>query len=385
MKLLLISPNYPFPKDKGDRIRINGLLRILQALDYEIDLICLDARGKVLSQELHISNQEIYQIKKLPVWIRMIKNLFLGKSFTSAHYYSHGFLSSLKQKLDSNNYEIIFVCSSAFDYLLPILKNYQTKVIWDLIDFDSLKWAKFALTSSRIKLWLYQREARLIKQAEKDIIKFASYVSVISQREIDRANLNKEEIEKVFILPQLIEACAFHSEKVDPPQIIFSGQMDYLPNIEAVKFFDQEVMPLVKQQHPDIIFKVAGRNPSAELIASAKHTFFTGEIEDMASVNSKSRIAVVPLKSVFGVPIKVLDAMSLGLPVIATTDVAKTIEAKDGVELLIANSAMEFVSQIDLLLRDQELGLRIAQNAKSFIENKFSLRVISTLLKSKLE
>ncbi len=385
MKILIVSPNYPYPDDKGDRIRVHRVIKIFEYLKFEIDLICLDSREAVVLEKFSPGQDQIFKIKKLSTATRMIKNLLLNKSFSSAHFQSADFVKALQLKLTATNYDFVVVFSSAFDYLIPIFHKHKTKVFWDLIDFDSLKWARFAKDASWWKRLLYQREAKLIKSAEEKIIDFAELVSIISQRELDRFQTKQVNLDQVFVLPQVIERMPTTDPILKQAQIVFTGQMNYSPNIEAVKFFDREVMPLVLKKNPNIIFKVAGRSPTEELINSSKNTTFTGEVANIENIVAESLIVVVPLKSVFGVPNKVLEGMSLGVPTVVTTEVAKTINAKIDCELLVADSAEEFANQIQKLLTDPALGEELSRNAISFIQEKFSVDVVGAMIQIKLK
>jgi polysaccharide biosynthesis protein PslH len=385
MKVLIVSPNYPYPADKGDRIRVARVIELFHDLNFELDLVSLDSRGIATNESRLLNQVSVFPISKIASKLRMVKHLLFGKSLTSAHFQNSSFESYLNQRIASKEYDLVVIFSSAFDYLIPILEQHKVKIFWDLIDFDSIKWEQFSAKSNYWKSWIYKREAKLIRNAEEQIINVASLAGIISPRELKRSQLPAEQLKKLFVLSQPIEIKQDDQNAKQEFQLIFTGQMDYLPNIEAVKFFDREVMSVLSQKYPQIIFKVAGRNPSSEIIAICTRTIFLGEVLDIHAEIAKSAIAVVPLKSVFGIPIKVLDAMSHGLSTVVTTEVAQTIGATDGQDLIIADSAEEFVNAIELILGSQDLQQTLARNSKQFIERKFNKKVIANELGDRLQ
>lgn len=385
MKVLLISPNYPFPADKGDRIRVNSILRALIANNVEVDLFCLEREGRELPEAgLELNDCKVFFINKNKARLRMLMAMFSWTSLTTAFFNESKFTKEL-QAVDFSAYDKVFICSSCLGFLLPFLKakDLADKLVWDLIDLDSIKWNVLSSKMFFLKKLIYKRESRRIAAIEEEIIKLVDHSLLITEREIVSLDKSIRYRKKISAIPNSVNPLDLNQTlpQTKKYNLIFTGQMDYFPNMEAVKFFSKQVLPIVRAKlSRDVNLTIGGRNASQKFIKQCPHCRFLGDVEDMSVLVASARVAVVPLLSVFGMPTKTLQAMACGLPLVVTPQVAEALKLEDNRHALVASSAQDFAEDIVNLILDLNLANRLTSEARNLIQNQYSEDYVASLV-----
>jgi sugar transferase (PEP-CTERM/EpsH1 system associated) len=219
------------------------------------------------------------------------------------------------------------------------------RVIMDFVDVDSAKFAAYAESARWPMRWIYTREARLLLAFEQAIAKRADASLLVSEAEtaLFRRNTGAERVHAVEngIDTALFDpAAAFDPVDEGPALIVFTGQMDYRPNVEAVTWFAEQILPRIRTAHPEARFAVVGRNPSDAVRALAAHegVIVTGEVADVRGWLAAAAVVVAPLKLARGIQNKVLEAMAMARPVVASTAAAEGID-HDGTIVVGATAA----------------------------------------------
>lgn len=361
MKVLLISPTCPEPTNKGERIRVSSLYQALSAIS-KTDLI-------------------YPEINRCRASLRMFCALLQGKSLSSAYFKEKNFIKKVKNLLSKNQYQKIIVVSTGLDFLIPVLKPYTHKIIWDFIDQDSYKWEVFAKKNKGIKKWLYKREAENIKGIEKQVAEFAKIITVVSENEKNRLEES---------LKRSIDVVSIHTEKKElkfkqvQNRIIFTGTMSYQPNVEAVIFFHNQVFKQLVGDFPDLDFTVIGRNPSPQLIKECSLASFTGEVTEITPYLESALFAVIPVLNDIGLPTKVLEAMSFGIPLVVSKNIQKVFNFENEKQALIAETTEDYLKACKIIIKEQDLRKRLVQNAFQFLEDFYSLKAVKKQLKGLL-
>jgi glycosyltransferase involved in cell wall biosynthesis len=177
----------------------------------------------------------------------------------------------------------------------------------------------------------------------------------------------------ITVLPNGVDQQHFstHNTTTDG-SIIFTGVMNYFPNSDAVVHFHRRIFPLIKRDVSDAQFIVAGMHPTAQIRKLAdRHTIVTGFVPDIRAYLSKAAVCVVPLRIAMGVQNKILEAMAMGVPVVATSIANQGINAAHEQEILVADDPQSFAAATTRLLTDQCLRETIRENAKQFIDRNF--------------
>ncbi len=198
----------------------------------------------------------------------------------------------------------------------------------DFVDIDSDKWKQYISYSSFPLSWIYKLEGNRLEKYEKVISEHFQFCAVVSQSEAEifrRFAPNGN----IMVIPNGVDSQFFHpamfkEQRARSKQhraIIFTGAMDYFPNIDGVLYFQKEILPLIKKEVPDVKFYIVGNNPAQKIrmMREEDDIEVTGYVEDVRPYISKASVSVVPLRIGKGIQNKILEAMAMGVPVVATS------------------------------------------------------------------
>ncbi|RMH08926.1 MAG: TIGR03087 family PEP-CTERM/XrtA system glycosyltransferase [Nitrospirae bacterium] len=367
MRVLYIAHSCPYPPNKGDRIRNFHVLKYL-ARKHSVILIYPS-----------FSHSELRYAEQLNKFCESVKTIYLSKHWsrlrcclgllrqvplTNTYFFS----KSLQRLIDSERYDLALAdCSSMAQYIQHIEKP---KIV-DLVDVDSEKWHLYAQMTSFPKSWIYQVEYKRLRQFEATLVRTFDVLLVISESE----KRLLPQTEKLFVVGNGIDLDFFspRHDRSRNPTLIFTGAMNYFPNIDAVLYFHHEVFPLIRQQIPGIRFIIGGMDPSPEICRlQSEDTIVTGFVPDMREYLARASVCVVPLRIARGVQNKILEAMAMGIPVVSTSLANQGIGARHEREILLADDPQSFSQAVIKLLRDQALHETLAINARQFVEAHFT-------------
>ena len=194
-------------------------------------------------------------------------------------------------------------------------------VVMDLVDVDSDKWTQYATKTGFPFSTIYRKEGRDLRAYEREVSEKSACVVVTTEREAQLAR-DVAPAARVHVVSNGVDTHFFAPSRAadEAPTAIFTGDMSYFPNREGVTYFVRDVLPLVRRQIPDIRFLVVGRNPGrqVEALQSEPGVEVTGFVPDVRPFLARASVAVAPLTIAAGVQNKILEAMSSGLPVVAT-------------------------------------------------------------------
>jgi len=294
---------------------------------------------------------------------KCIFNIFSKRSFTTDCFYSR----RLMKIIQAQDCDVILAdCSSMAQYAI----NIEKPKIVDFVDIDSDKWRLYSEYSMPPKSIIYGIEHRRLYAFEDEINRLFDFCLVVSE--------NEKKILKngdnVVVMPNGVDSQFFTPrEKKNDSTLIFTGAMDYFPNIDGVSYFHRDIWPSVKEHIQDVRFVVAGMYPPAKIRALAsKDTVITGYVPDIRDYLAQAAVCVVPLRIAKGIQNKVLEAMAMGIPVVATAAANAGINARDKHQILLADSPEDFAKSVVLLLKDKQLRRTIAENARQFVQENFN-------------
>jgi glycosyltransferase involved in cell wall biosynthesis len=224
---------------------------------------------------------------------------------------------------------------------------------------------------------VYLREQwRKMQTFERDACRRFDAVVAVSPE--DRAVMQRDYgIENVYDIPTGVDIEFFRpsgAAVAEDHSLVFTGSMDWLPNEDAIRYFTERIMPLVKQALPGAKLTVVGRNPSPGLIALSKSDtsiVVTGRVDDVRPYMERAAAYVVPLRIGGGTRLKIFEAMAMGKPVISTSIGAEGLPVRDGVELLLADTAEAFAGSVVAVLSDRALATRLGEQAAAEVRRRF--------------
>ncbi len=261
------------------------------------------------------------------------------------------------------------------------LGSYRGPLFVDLVDSVALNFFRRLKKARGLERWFLGIEYRRVAKYEKKVAQTADRSFVVSS--IDKKFIGGD---KVDVIPLGIDVKYFHKSSVvqEDPVIVFTGNMNYKPNEDAVLWFYRYCWGLLKTSLPQIRFIVAGSSPTAAVVAlgSDPAITITGRVPSLATVINSSQISIAPMQSGSGMQFKILEAMACGVPVVATTLGVGDIQAEVGKDLLVADEPDLFVNAVLLLLNSKELRTKIGDAGKHYVSEHHTWDSLNELFES---
>jgi sugar transferase (PEP-CTERM/EpsH1 system associated) len=346
---------------------------------HEVDLFTLseDASDSGHQAELlkHCRKVTVAAVNPLLGRIRAVPYLLTQTPLTVPCFRSAELHRKVRSALATQSYDRIFVYSSSMAQYVEQVEGIP--ILMDLVDVDSNKWWQYAGFSCFPFSAVYRREARCLRNAEREICEKAACVVVTTHRE---AALVREIASRanVHVVPNVVDTEYFHPSRVGPdprpPVLIFTGDMSYFPNEEAVSFFARKVLPLVRRSVPEARFMIVGRNPGrgVQRLRSMPGVEVTGFVPDVRTYLAGAAIAVAPFSIAAGIQNKILEAMASGLPVVGTSRAAQGLIPSVAAGVEIGDSEFELAERVVALLRDPALMRRKGLDCRERVASSYN-------------
>ena len=376
-RLLFLVHRIPYPPTKGDKVRSYNLLKYL-ARRYRVHLGAFvdDAADFAHAPALRELCEECHLVRLNPALARVksLIGLASGEPLTLPYYRSASMSRWVKQVLRATPVDGVLVFSSAMAQY--VMSATGVNRVADLVDVDSDKWRQYAATQRWPYSAIYRRESRALLRYEREIAnRFDATVFVSAAEAGLFRQLAPETADKVWHVNNGVDGDYFSPERTyaDPygggeRVLVFTGAMDYWPNVDAVVSFARGVFPAILRGSPGARFYIVGARPAAEVrrLAELPGVRVTGAVPDIRPYLAHAKLAVAPLRLARGVQNKVLEAMAMATPVLASPQAAEGIEARVGKELLVAAGETEFVREaLRLLQRDSASAIGVAGRARA--------------------
>jgi sugar transferase (PEP-CTERM/EpsH1 system associated) len=386
LKILVLLSRFPLPADKGDKLRawqqIQGL-----AEKHQIFVFC--------TSDEKIDEASLRQLKSCceDVWVKRIAKpgivTRIGSAFLSNLPFQVAYFSSSSAIREFNWYcrqvqpDLVY-CQLArmaeFVKELPPEKlaiDYQdafSKGLERRVSLES-SWKKRLVESEFIRLRAY--ESKIFERFGKKFI--------ISEQ--DQGYIQHPSRKEIVILPNGVDVDHYRPEpSAKTIDLLFTGNMQYEPNVNCILYLVKKVFPLLKEEFPHLQLVAAGKNPTSELRnLKSGNLQLTGWIDDLRKYYRTARLFVAPMQIGIGMQNKILEAMSMGLPVITSSLANNAIGAKHGKEIWIADSPEKVAEGISYLLNNTELALRLGQSARELMLKKYSWSHQNAALINELE
>lgn len=374
--ILFLAHRSPFPPDRGDKIRAFNVLKHLAA-NHRVHLGAFaddprDLEAKDGLVPFTASRTILWRGKSRPR--ALIEALVQRRPASLTAFDNRAMHDVVADLLGREPIETIYVFSSQMAQYLPA--KTRARVIMDFCDMDSLKFADYAKGSHGPMRWLMRREARLLFEFECRVARRVDASLFVSEAEADlfreRSGAdNVRAVENGIDTDFFDPAAAF--PRIDTPGklIVFTGQMDYRPNVEAVTWFAEAVLPQIRVAHPDAAFVIVGRNPTDAVAALAKQegVRVTGEVADVRPWLDAAACVVAPLKIARGIQNKVLEAMAMARPVVASGPAAEGID-HDGT-ILSGDTAADLCDAVNWLLSDPDRAAAMGRMARERVRARY--------------
>jgi sugar transferase (PEP-CTERM/EpsH1 system associated) len=387
MKILFALPRFPFPTLKGDKLRAYYQLKELSK-NHEIHLVCLSEEAGdyfyLQDVEPYCASIQLVHLSLLRKGWNLIKAVCSDIPF-QVYYFQHPSLKNIIEKtiyereIDVCYVQLIRMCENIS--FLPNIGYYL-----DYMDCFSAGMFKRAERAKGLMRYLYLTEAKRLQKYEHQIAKHFHAFSIISEADRDafKAPLNQ----LIQIIPNGISHdfldFEIHPEKdID---LIFTGNMNYYPNIEAARYLCKQIIPGLLENFPELKAYIVGTDPTPEVRHLASpHVVVTGYVPDLRPYLARAKVAIAPMFFGSGLQNKLLEAMAMGIPVLTSPLANSSLNAPEDQAICIAQSPKAFVEKAKRLMSDEHFAHHIGTNGKAYVTQQFDWSKRNVELQAGLE
>ncbi|SHJ48218.1 sugar transferase, PEP-CTERM/EpsH1 system associated [Hymenobacter daecheongensis DSM 21074] len=375
MKLLVLLSRFPFPLDKGDKLRAYHQLRYL-ARHHEICLLALTDEAVTPEAEAAVrplcrGGLHVHTLHKPGIAANMARALATGRPLQVGYFYD----SAAQRRLDALLREfqprhIYCQLIRMAEYLRPHAGRYPMTL--DYMDVFSAGMARRAGNAPAWQRPVMALEARRLLAYEAEAFGWFQHHSIISDQ--DRQLINHPQRQQIHVVLNGIDT-DFFQPTVRPKEhdIVFCGNMSYHPNVDAAVFLATEILPLVQQAHPAARLLIAGTTPAPRVLALASpHVSISGWLPDIRDAYASARVFVAPMRVGTGLQNKLLEAMAMRLPCVTTPLANNALRGTPGQDLLVGETAAELAAHITRLLAEAPLAEALAARGQEFVRQQYN-------------
>ena len=369
--LLILSPRFPFPIEKGDKLRLYHQILYLSQY-FKIILVSLSEQEVDIQDRAVIESlvEKIYIIKQSPIryFKALVKSLIKNEPIQISYYHENKIQNAIHSIIQENKPDLIF---AQLIRMAPYLKDTNMPIFMDYMDAMSLNMERESNISSFPKNIVFARESRLLKKAEVEYAHYFQGKSIISNQ--DEIYLNKLGIKDLLVQQNGVDIDFFNKKNIQKPSldydVVFVGNMGYLPNVKAAIFLVNEI---IIPFFPEAKVLIAGARPHQKVKKLAsKNIKVSGWIEDIRSAYLSAKMVVAPIFTGAGQQNKLLEGMALSCACITTKIAAEAISAENNKHLFVANTPEEYKIIMEELWTNEAQRIEIGKNARIFVEQNF--------------
>jgi sugar transferase (PEP-CTERM/EpsH1 system associated) len=369
----MLAHRIPYPPHTGDKLRAYHIARHLSR-HHEVTLgfVIDDARDvkEVDALRAEIPDLEFARLRQPWTLGRYAGALASGTALSLAHFGCPALRRRIASRLQRSPYDLIYVSSSPMAQYVNAIPGLP--VVMDFVDVDSDKWTQYGEHVHGPLGWLYRSEGRRLRRYEAAVARWARLCIVATAAE-ETLLQSFAPWARTAVIPNGIDLAHFApvGDETAAPCLLFTGAMDYLPNVDAVVHFCHDILPRIRREVPDARLLIVGLNPAPRVarLARMPGVVVTGTVPDVRGYYAQAQVCIAPLRLGRGIQNKVIQGMAMGLPVVATSAAARGIEARPGHELHVADDPADFASRVVTLLRDPVERRRLGRAARAFVES----------------
>lgn len=373
MKLGILFSRFPFPLEKGDKLRAYHQIRELASTN-ELYLCCVSDK-KVQNEQLkelepYCKEIKIIQINKFSILINLIKSLLFSKlPLQVAYFFKKSAKKSVVEFFRNNEVDHIYCQLIRVSEYVKDLNDIPKTL--DYMDVLSKGMERRIEKSSTYLKPFVKIEAARLKKYEHFIFNSFQHKTIISEQ--DRDLIIHAQNQNIVIVRNGVDLNFFYprvsQKKYD---LVFTGNMSYAPNVDGVTFLVEEVLPKLWKVKPQVTLAIAGASPSAKVQKLAqKHVTVTGWVDDIRDYYSAATLFIAPMQIGTGLQNKLLEAMAMKIPCITSPLANNALKATDRKNILIAETADEYVKAILELLDNKSLASSIGKNGHEFVKHNY--------------
>lgn len=389
MRILWLKTELLHPVDKGGKIRTYHLLKQLKA-DHQITYLTLDD-GSAPPDAEDNAVEYCHDLIRVPHSTRekfstgfyadLALNVASPLPYAIRKYKSEQMTKAIEQATAKAHFDVV-IC----DFLAPAVnlpRDLKTPVVLFQHNVEASIWQRhYEIQKNAVKKRYLYWQWRKMQKFERDACRRVDCVVAVSEADAEMMQRDYG-LAKVYDIPTGVDVDFFKptSEiKARSNSLVFTGSMDWLPNEDAMQYFINDVMPLVRKAVPDLRLTIVGRSPYPSLVELAQrdpNIAVTGRVDDVRPYMEEATAFIVPIRIGGGTRLKIYEAMAMEKPVISTTVGAEGLPVRDGKELMLADDPKAFADAVVRVLSDSTLATQLGKSAAALVRQNFGWRGVS--------
>lgn len=392
MNILVIYPYAPWPLDRGTYQRTFHLLKAL-AKHHQVDFIALTEEQDDLEKKLEIFSSFCREVEFIPFahqpWQKLFPQRLLNPLPSNVqHWQNPEVTQAVNRKLKPGRYDLVHICDLVLmPYVLPhkhhtpfVVDRSRVDLQFQMMEYKTLNFStrdRLLRFESYAKLWRYEK--KLAREALLEVV-CGPDDEVFLHKRVDKKA-------PVMVVANGVDLDYFHPSsapdaRAQEPTVMFCGAMDYSPNVDALRWFFESIHEKLLKLLPGVRILIVGKNPIPEVQAysSRPGVTVTGGVPDVRPYYRRAWLQMVPLRIGGGTRLKIVESLAIGTPVVSTTIGAQGLELEHGENILLADDAETFASEISRALTDPVLLQKIEKNGITTATERFGWPAIGARL-----
>jgi glycosyltransferase involved in cell wall biosynthesis len=377
-KIAVILSRFPYPLDKGDKLRaFHQIAYIARFHDVYLYALHEEAIREHAMKALQPFCKDIrlYRLNKIEIGLNIVRSFIMQRPVQVGYFYSSRHHKKMTQDIINVKPDTVYCQLSRTAFYG---KDLPFRKVIDFQDAFSTNYERMQRTFTGVKKYFYKREGQRMKAFEKNMARWFDEATIISA--FDKAKIDISP-NRIIVVSNGVDTGYFHSSDASKTcDILFSGNLSYRPNRQAVIYLLEKIAPKLILLKPAIKIKIVGSSGQEFKHFESNNIQISGWVDDIRECYDSAKIFVAPLFTGAGLQNKLLEAMSMGVPCVTTSVTNASLLATENEHVLLANNDDEFVSTIIELLDDTNLQHTLSLNARAFVLENFSWEVANKKL-----
>jgi glycosyltransferase involved in cell wall biosynthesis len=372
MKILVVLPRFPYPLEKGDKLRAFNLIKELSRRN-EVILFCV-SHTKVLPEHIehlrpYCSVIKVVSSPRLVNYKNVLRNFIYTKSLQIGYWDSRKARRACRRLEQEVKPDVIF---SQMVRTMPLVSRSVLPKVMDFQDALSMNIERRMEQARGLWRYILHFEFKMLRSSEYNSFKIFDDLTIIS--EVDSEAIPHKKSGDIHVIPNGVDFDYFKPmEREKRYDLVFCGNMHYEPNVRAARFLAKNVMPLVWRELPQARLLLAGADPKKRVKElEGDRVTVTGFVEDIRECYASAKILAAPMQSGSGLQNKLLEAMSMRIPCVTTSIANASLHAEVGKEVLVGDTAESFAAHVVSLLKDEQQRDALALQGYDFVHRNFS-------------
>ena len=393
MRILQLTPSLPYPPDGGGKMGIFNLTKYLSSRGHKITLLSIVAnqveniQADIQGLKKWCEVKVVYKNTRTKLW-GLFLNLFSEIPYPISKYHSSKVKHAIKKILSNGRFDLVHIDSLHMAYYGEFIKHeFKLPLVLREHNVQTTIMERYYQRQGNplIKLYAYLQWKKMYRYEAKicEIFDKCLMITREDKKRIETMNPSGN----TCVIPAGVDTSYFYPLKIEeePGSLVFVADLSWLPNVDGVLWFYNQVWPRIKKTFLPVKFYVVGRRPLEKIRKLSKkdqNIVVTGFVKDIRPYMARCSVYIVPLRIGGGMRLKILDAMAMERPVVSTSVGVEGIMVTDRENIVIADSEADFAERVIELLKERNLRRRIAQGGKRLIEQKYRWEsIIETLEK----